>query len=96
MELYTIAGSEKGGDWSSLFAFEGVNLIVLVILAGLLVGLGETGVIAAFIAAPIVALAICWRLLTGDRKSAVAERGRYYCNSCSQHFEGDALRQITQ
>ena len=96
MQLYTIAASEDGWHWSQHLAFEGLALIVLVILTGLFVGLGEKGFITAVIAAPIITLAIFWRAITGDRKNAVVERGRYYCSACWQHFEGDALRQITQ
>jgi len=96
MELYTITASESGGQWSQHLAFEGVALIVLVVLAGLFMGFGENGFIAAVIAAPIITVAIFWRSFASDRKNAVAERGRYYCSACWQHFEGDALRQITQ
>jgi amino acid permease len=96
MRLYTIADSGKGWHWSQHLAFEGVSFVVLVILTGFLISLGEKGFFAALVAAPLLTVAIFWRTLTRDRKSAVAERGRYYCGACSQHFEGDALRQITQ
>jgi hypothetical protein len=96
MRLYTIAGSDKSWHWSQHLAFEGVSLLVLIVLGGFLMGLGEKGFIAVIIAAPLVTVAIFWRALTRDRKNAVSERGRYYCGACSQHFEGDALRQITQ
>jgi hypothetical protein len=95
MQLYATAGSDKGWHWSQHLALEAVALVVLVILAGLFVGLGEKGFIAAIIAAPLITLAIFWRSLT-DRKNALSERGRYYCSACWQHFEGDTLRQITQ
>ena len=96
MQLYSVAGSDKGWHWSQHLAFEGVALVVLAILAGLFMGLGERGFIAAVIAAPLITLAIFWRSLAGNGKNAMAERGRYYCSACWQHFEGDALRQITQ
>ena len=96
MRLYAFADSERDWHWSQYLAIEGVTLVVTVILAGFLMGLGEKGFIAAIIGAPVVTLAIFWRSITGNRKDAVAERGRYYCTACSQHFEGDALRQITQ
>ena len=96
MQLYTVAGSDKGWHWSQHLVFEAVALVVLVVLAGLFMGLGEKGFIAAIIASPLITLAIFWRSLTGDRKNALSERGRYYCGACWQHFEGDALRRITQ
>jgi amino acid permease len=96
MQMYTIADGDKGWHWSRHLAFEGVTLLVLIILAGFLMGLGDKGLIAAFIAAPLVTAAVFWRVSRQDRKNMVAERGRYYCRICSQHFEGDALRQITK
>jgi hypothetical protein len=96
MRLYAVAESERRWHWTQHLGFEAVTFVVVVILAGFLMGLGEKGFIAAIIAAPVVTLAIFWRALTGNRKNAVAERGRYYCSACSQHFEGDDLRQITQ
>ena len=96
MRLYAVADSEKGWHWTQNLAFEGITLVVMVILAGFFMGLGEKGITAAIIAAPFVTLVIFWRSLDGNRKNAVAERGRYYCSACWQHFEGDTLRQITQ
>jgi hypothetical protein len=96
MRLYAVAESETRWHWTQHLGFEAVTFVVMVILAGFLIGLGEKGFKPAIIAAPFVTLAIFWRSLTGNRKNAVAERGRYYCSACSQHFEGDDLRQITQ
>ena len=96
MQLYTVAGTDKGWHWSQHLAFEGVALLVLVILAWLFMGVGEGGFIAAIIAAPLITLAVFWRGLAGSSKKAMAERGRYYCSECWHYFEGDALRQITQ
>ena len=96
MRLYEVAQSGKGWHWTQSLVFELVTLVVMVVLAGFLMGLGERGFIAAIVAAPLVTLAVFWRWVRGDRKTAIAERGRYFCSTCSHHFEGDALRQITQ
>ncbi len=96
MQLYTIADGARRSHWREHLAFEGVTLLVVVLLAGFLMGLGESGIIAAIILAPLVTVAIFWRAIRGDRRKAIAEYGRYYCGVCVQHFEGDTLRQITQ
>jgi len=70
--------------------------MIVIVLAGLLAGLGDKGLITALIVAPLITLGLIWKFTRNDRDKAVAAHGRYYCKACSQHFEGDELRQITQ
>ena len=96
MQMYTIADAEKGWHWPQHLLWEGIGLLVLMVVAGLLAGLGDKGLVTALIVAPLITLGLIWRVTRGDRESAISEHGRYYCKACSQHFEGDQLRQITQ
>jgi hypothetical protein len=94
--MYAIAERESSWDWSQHLLWEGIGLLVLIALAGLLAGLGDKGLITALIVAPVITLGLLWKVNRGDREKASAKYGRYYCEACSQHFEGDELRQITQ
>jgi len=98
MRRYTIADTrEPSWGLGQHLVFEIATLFVAVLLLGLLAGFGDSGLLIAFIAAPIIVGGVLWRLFSrGDRQKEIAEHGRYYCGACWQHFEGDSLRQITQ
>ena len=96
MRMYTIADAENSWHWSEHLLWQGVGIVVLVVVAGVLAGIGDNGLIATFIVAPVITLGLIWKVSRGGRDKAIAARGRYYCNGCSQHFEGDGLRQISQ
>ena len=96
MRMYTVADSESGWHWSQHLLWEGIGLVILIVVAGLLAGLGDKGLITALIVAPLITIGLIWKVTRGDRKKAIAANGRYYCKACSQHFQGDELRQITQ
>lgn len=96
MQMYTIAGGEERSYLGQQLAFDAVAFVVLVVLAGVLAGFGASGLTVAIVVAPLITLVLFWRVLARDRADAIAERGRYYCGACWQHFEGNELKQITQ
>jgi hypothetical protein len=57
--------------------------------------LRDAAVIAAFIVALAVVLLVFRSTLSRRREEAIAAKGRYVCGSCHHHFEGDALRRLT-
>src|SRR2546421_9851196 len=86
MRMYTVAEPESGWHWSQHLLWEGIGLVILIVVAGLLAGLGDKGLMTALIVAPLITLALIWKVTRGDRDKAVAAHGRYYCKACSQHF----------
>ena len=96
MRMYAIAQGESGWHWSQDLLWQGIGLLVLMVVAGLLASLGDKGLVTALIVAPLITGGIAWKFSRGDQQKALAEHARYYCRACSQHFEGDQLRQITE
>ena len=97
MALYAVADEGNGPGLGEYLLFEGVTLVVVIMLCALVLGFGVNGLTVAIITAPIITGAVFWRLFwRHDRTEATAEHGRYYCRRCNQHFQGDSLRQITQ
>jgi hypothetical protein len=78
-----------------LLASELIFWVVAVAVFALTWSLGDISYAIAAIVAILVVVAvfrITWRR---SQRAATAERGRYYCESCHRHFEGDSLRQVT-
>ena len=67
--------------------------ILLVVLG---VAFGEVGMYVAMVVAPAILILIFWRPWRRAEAENKEQYGRYYCESCHQHFEGAGLRQITQ
>jgi hypothetical protein len=78
-----------------LFAGELIFWVVAVAVFALTWSLGDITYAIAAIVAILVVLAVFRSSWQRSQRQAAAERGRYYCESCHRHFEGDSLRQVT-
>jgi hypothetical protein len=94
--MYAVSEGKSESHWSEDLIWQGVGSLIFLVLAAFLAGLGDKGLITAAIVAPLILLGVVWKVARGGREEAIAKHGRYYCQPCSQHFEGDELRQITQ
>jgi len=96
MRMYTVAQGESSWHWSQHLLWQGIGLLVFMVVAVPLTSLGDNGLITGLIVVPLITGGIAWKFSRGDQQRAIAEHARYYCKACSQHFEGDKLRQISE
>jgi hypothetical protein len=78
------------------FASELLFWLVAVAVFALTWTLGDISYAIAAIAAILVVVAVFRKSWQRSQREATAERGRYHCERCHHHFEGDALRQLTK
>jgi hypothetical protein len=78
-----------------LYAGEQLFWIVAVAVFALTWSLGDIGYAIAAVVAILVVVVVFRKSWQRAQREAVAERGKYYCESCHRHFEGDSLRQLT-
>jgi hypothetical protein len=81
---------------SALFAGELIFWLVAVAVFALTWSLGEISYLIAGVVGFVVVVLVFRRYWQESQRQAITERGRYYCESCHHHFEGDALRQLTK
>jgi hypothetical protein len=72
-----------------------IGFAIFGVLAFAMSSWGIAGQITAFAIACGVLLAIYWRPMQRQKKEDISAHGRYYCEKCGHHFEGDGLRQLT-
>jgi hypothetical protein len=78
-----------------LLAGELIFWVIAVAVFALTWSLGDISYAIAAIVAILVVQVVFSSSWQRSQRQAAAERGRYYCESCHRHFEGDALRQVT-
>ena len=78
-----------------LHAGELLFWVVAVAVLALTWSLGDVSYAIAAVVAILVVVVVFRCSWQRTQREAVAERGRYYCESCHRHFEGDSLRELT-
>jgi hypothetical protein len=56
---------------------------------------GVAGEVIAVVIAVAILTAIYWKPLQRRKHQDISAHGRYHCDKCGHHFEGDALRRLT-
>jgi hypothetical protein len=77
------------------FAGEFIFWAVAAIVLALTWSFGDISYAIAVAVGALVVFAAFYKPWQRAQRDATARRGRYYCESCHHHFEGDALRQLT-
>ena len=81
-----------------LLATEPLTWIAFAVIFGVLGFLGYAGptrTLAAYLLAIVAVCLALWKPLSRLVKRQEAKRGRLYCESCRQRFEGDGLRPLS-
>jgi hypothetical protein len=73
-----------------------IQCIVVVVLPILLWALGTTGLPLAIAGALIAIVAALWNPYAKAQRRNEDQFGLYYCEACDSHFQGSALRRITE
>ena len=78
-----------------MYGGELIFWVVAVAVFALTWSLGDISYAIAAIVAILVVVAVFRLSWRRSQREAVAAHGRYYCESCHRHFEGNSLRPVT-
>jgi hypothetical protein len=96
LRLYNVAVPPvRAKDFADYLIQNVIGFVIFGILAFAMSSWGIAGQITAFLIACGVVLAMYWRPMQRQKQENVAAHGRYHCEKCGHHFEGDGLHQLT-
>ncbi len=96
LRLYDVAVSQIRGFEIWKYILESALFFLIVGVVGLVIASwGVAGEIIAFVVAFALVASVFYKSRRHQREKDISEHGRYHCDKCGHHFEGDGLRQLT-